>query len=52
MQARRHPSRPGPPEFEQGSASALSMKWSGLHDAASAVAVLAGEQPALLGQRA
>ncbi|KHK92256.1 hypothetical protein [Novosphingobium malaysiense] len=34
--------RSGRPQFGLGSASALSMKWSALHDAASAVAALAG----------
>jgi len=29
-------------QFGQGSASALSMKWSGLHDAAATVAAIAG----------
>lgn len=37
-------SRSGRPEFGQGSASALSMKWSALHDAAGAVAMLAGRE--------
>lgn len=32
----------GPLPFGQGSASALSMKWSGLHDAAATVAAIAG----------
>ena len=31
----------GRPEFGQGSASAMSMKWSALHDAAGAVAMIA-----------
>ena len=35
----------GRPEFGQGSASAFSMKWSALHDAAGAVALLAGREP-------
>ncbi|MDG2004879.1 MAG: hypothetical protein P8J20_16270 [Novosphingobium sp.] len=39
-----HLSRSGRAEFGQGSASALSMKWSALHNAASAVALLAGEE--------
>lgn len=38
-------SRSGRPDFGQGSASALSMKWSALHDAAGAVALLAGREP-------
>jgi len=37
--------RAGRAEFGQGSASALSMKWSALHDAAGAVALLAGQEP-------
>jgi hypothetical protein len=37
--------RSGRPEFGQGSASALSMKWSALHDAANAVGLLAGHEP-------
>jgi len=37
-------SRSGRAEFGQGSASALSMKWSALHDAAGAVAMLAGRE--------
>lgn len=32
----------GRPEFGQASASAMSMKWSALHDAANVVATLAG----------
>ncbi len=32
----------GRPEFGQASASAMSMKWSALHDAAGVVATLAG----------
>ena len=32
----------GRPEFGQASASAMSMKWSALHDAAGVVAMLAG----------
>lgn len=32
----------GRPEFGKGSASALSMKWSALHDAAGIVATIAG----------
>ena len=32
----------GRPEFGQASASAMSMKWSALHDAANVVAMLAG----------
>ncbi len=32
----------GRPQFGQGSASALSMKWSALHDAAATVALIAG----------
>lgn len=36
--------RSGRPQFGQGSASALSMKWSALHDAAAAVATIAGGQ--------
>ena len=32
----------GRAEFAQGSASAMAMKWSALHDAASVVATLAG----------
>lgn len=32
----------GRPQFGQGAASAMSMKWSALHDAAAAVAALAG----------
>ena len=35
-------SRSGRPQFGLGSASALSMKWSALHDAAGAVATIAG----------
>jgi hypothetical protein len=42
--AGRPHSRSGRPEFGQGSASALSMKWSALHEAAGAVAMLAGEE--------
>lgn len=38
--------RSGRPQFGQGSASALSMKWSALHDAAKAVAAIAGAQGA------
>ncbi|MDE8653806.1 hypothetical protein [Novosphingobium album (ex Liu et al. 2023)] len=34
--------RAGGPPFGHGSASALSMKWSALHDAAAAVAAIAG----------
>lgn len=34
----------GRPQFGQGSASALSMKWSALHDAAQAIASIAGIQ--------
>lgn len=37
--------RSGRPRFGQGSASALSMKWSALHDAAGVVAALAGLEP-------
>jgi len=37
--------RAGRASFGQGSASALSMKWSALHDAAGAVAVIAGLAP-------
>lgn len=44
-QAARHSYRSGRPQFGQGSASALSMKWSALHDAAGAVAILAGLEP-------
>lgn len=43
-QAGRPLSRSGRPEFGQGSASALSMKWAALHDAAGAVAMLAGQE--------
>jgi len=35
----------GRPEFGRGSASALSMKWSALHDAARAVSQIAGLAP-------
>ncbi len=35
----------GRPEFGQGSASAMSMKWSALHDAAGAVAMIAALDP-------
>ena len=35
----------GRAEFAQGAASALAMKWSALHDAASVVATLAGVAP-------
>lgn len=35
-------SRSGRPEFGKGSGSALSMKWSALHDAAGTVAMIAG----------
>ncbi|MEZ5744743.1 MAG: hypothetical protein R3D89_13745 [Sphingomonadaceae bacterium] len=34
----------GRPEFGQGSASALSMKWSALHDAAATVSTIAALQ--------
>ena len=37
--------RAGRATFGQGSASALSMKWSALHDAATAVAAIAGTEP-------
>ena len=43
-QAGKHLPRSGRAEFGQGSASALSMKWSALHDAAGAVALLAGQE--------
>jgi hypothetical protein len=35
----------GRAEFAQGAASAMAMKWSALHDAASVVATLAGLAP-------
>lgn len=35
----------GRPEFGQASASAMSMKWSALHDAAGVVGMLAGLAP-------
>ena len=35
----------GHAEFAQGAASAMAMKWSALHDAASVVATLAGLAP-------
>ena len=35
----------GRPQFGQGSASAMSMKWSALHDAADAVGAMAGIAP-------
>ncbi len=35
----------GRAQFGQAAASAMSMKWSGLHDAASVVAMLAGVAP-------
>lgn len=38
----------GRPQFGQGSASALSMKWSALHDAANTVGLLAGMPPRVL----
>jgi len=34
----------GRPQFGQGSASALSMKWAALHDAAETVALIAGAE--------
>lgn len=40
--------RAGRAAFGQGSASALSMKWSALHDAATAVAAIAGTEPPAL----
>lgn len=38
----------GRAQFGQGSASALSMKWSALHEAAEAVAAIAGREAAPL----
>lgn len=34
----------GRPQFGQGSASALSMKWSALHDAAETIAMIAAKE--------
>jgi hypothetical protein len=39
----------GRPDFSQVSANAMSMKWSALHDAAGAVATLAGLMPEPMG---
>lgn len=38
----------GRPEFGQASASAMSMKWSALHDAAEVIALLAGIAPEVM----
>jgi hypothetical protein len=39
----------GRAEFGQGSASAMSMRWSALHDASGVVALLAGTEPEAMG---
>lgn len=37
--------RPGRPSFGKGTGNTLSLKWSALHDAAQAVATIAGAAP-------